>query len=97
MEYGSQVGQVKTTQSELTSAHIQFQEVGKRLDSCLIRLTTIANKLSDESNNLSAKELIPEPSPRMPGLVSDFYRDVDGFRNITSRIEQQLSKLESQI
>ena len=96
MDYPQQAGSIKTTQSELVSAHIQFQEIGKRLDTCLGRLTTIANKLSDESGNIN-KEPVPEPSPRLPGLVSDFYRDVDGFRSLTSRIEQQLSKLESQI
>ena len=97
MEYGSAQNTAREKQTELVEAHIQFQELGKRLDNCLARLTCIGNKLSDESGQPQAENVSKEPSPRLPGLTSDIYRDIDGFKQLTTRIEHQLAKLEGQI
>jgi len=97
MDYGQQTATAREKQPELTEAHFQLQELGSRLNKCLDRLTIIGNKLSDESNSLSTKEPMVEPSPRLPGLVSDIHNDIGGFKAIISKIESQLLKLENQI
>lgn len=85
-------------QPELTELHIKLMESGERLEKCLSRLTTIGNKLADDGvQDKALNEPRAEPSPRLPGLVSDLCRDADGFRSLINSIESQLSKIESQV
>ena len=84
-------------QSELFEVHYRFQEQGKRLSDCLSRLSTIANKLEDESENKSEKMPEPPPSPRLPGITSSLNNAVDGYKDCITQIERQLLKIEKHL
>lgn len=81
-------------QTQLMDIHAKFSEQGKRLHECLDRLTNIGNRLSDESQSLKgSNESTKEPSPHLPGIVSDLSNDADGFKMLVSQLEKQINKL----
>lgn len=85
-------------QSELIELHSRWQELGDRLDKCLNRLTSIGNRLVDETGQQpTSNEPTPKTLERMPGLVRDLYNDADGFQSLINKIESRLSKIENSI
>lgn len=84
-------------QPELFEVHYRFQEQGKRLSDCLERLSTIANKLEDESECKAEKMPEPPPSPRLPGITSSLNNTVDGYKDCITQIERQLIKIEKHL
>jgi len=84
-------------QSELREAYFLFQDYGGRLQKCLERMVILGNKLSDDSGNLKEGIHSESPSPRLPGMVSDFHITAEQYGSLIRQIELQLDKLETQI
>lgn len=91
----SQAPSVERVASELVNINSMFDEQGKRLLDVFNRIASVGNRLSDETGCIENSEKKgAEGKPQLPGIVSDLNNKVDGFRELITRLENQVYKLE---
>jgi hypothetical protein len=72
-----------------------LHERGKAFESLLGRLTTIGNKLVDESGIESGeKQVALANKPSQPGTISSLQSCTYGFEQLANKFETQIVKLE---